>query len=190
VPTAADADDLIIRVRAVPAQPGPNDLVVNVVQTRRPPPADVRLVEVEADTVAGIQRWTLEPGDDDSLVINGVNLPEGVSSLRVSVRRDGLPVAAADLTIATSVPRYHHPVVISSRRIALTMRVLAGCLGLLLLWQLIRGRQRRTASATDVAGPAAHEVVEELAAGRAGGDGLRPEPSLLDPDAAIGQRGQ
>jgi hypothetical protein len=134
--------DIIVRLRAVPAQPGPNDLEINVVQTRRPAPAPVTEVTVTAMTTAGPKSWTVEPDDRGAAVITGVNLPEGASAISVGLTRPSLVMADIEFELTTQALRYHHPVVVSSQPIRTPLRMLALAVGLLAVAVLITAPRR------------------------------------------------
>ncbi|MDO8361413.1 MAG: copper resistance protein CopC [Actinomycetota bacterium] len=162
----ADADDVIVRMRAVPAQPGTNALELAVVQTRRPAPAPITSVSIEADTISGSQRWEAQVDESGSVVIEDVDLAEGPTTFTVSVGRASLPTASATLTLGTQAAVYHHPPVLSSRRISVVLTVLAAVTALCVV-PVQRGRRRtpgRPRSDAHVGRAGAHEVVEELTA--------------------------
>lgn len=138
-----EADDLLVRLRAVPAQPGPNDLELNVVQTRRPATAPVTKVTVTAMTTSGQQSWTVVPDDRGAAIVSDVNLSEGAEVINVAITRSSLPTSAVDLELTTKVARYHHPVIVSSQPIQLPLQMLAMAIGVLACAVLITTSRRQ-----------------------------------------------
>ena len=138
-----ESSDVIVRLRAVPAQPGPNDLEVNVVQTRRPAPAPVTEVTVTALTTTGPQSWTVVPDERGAAVITGVNLPEGVTAVSVALTRSALATADVQLELTTQALRYHHPVIVSSQPIRTPLRMLALAASLLAVVVLLTAPRRQ-----------------------------------------------
>ncbi|MBI5087998.1 MAG: copper resistance protein CopC [Actinobacteria bacterium] len=117
--------EVIVRLRAVPAQPGPNDIELSVVETRRPAPAPVTAVTVTAQTPAGARSWTVVPDERGNAVIPGVSLGDGSTPVSVSVARSALPPEDVDLALSTRAPAYHHPVIASSAPIRTPLLMLA-----------------------------------------------------------------
>ena len=136
-------DDMIVRLRAVPAQPGPNDLELNVVQTRRPATAPITEVTVTAMTTVGSQSWTVVPDDRGAAVITGVNLSEGADIINVAVTRSSLPAANVQLELTTKTARYYHPVIVSSQPVRLPLQMLALAIGVLACAALISTSRRQ-----------------------------------------------
>jgi hypothetical protein len=117
--------EVIVRLRAVPAQPGPNDLELSVVATRRPSPAPVTGVTLEVATNAGTRSWTVVPDERGNAVVPGVSLADGATDVEVSVARSGLPVEELDLTLTTRAVRFHHSPIVSSAPIRTPLLMLA-----------------------------------------------------------------
>jgi copper transport protein len=126
-----ETDDIIVRLRAIPAQPGPNDLELAVVQTRRPVLAPVTEVVVTAMTPTGPAAWTVSPDDRGAAVVSGVQLAEGSTDIGVALVRPSLPAEQVDLELTTVAPRYHRPVIVSSQPIRTPLLMLALAAGLL-----------------------------------------------------------
>lgn len=129
---SAEVDDILVRLRAIPAQPGPNDLELAVVQTRRPVLAPVTRVMVTATTPTGQRSWTVSPDARGAAVISDVQLAEGATDVDVALLRPSLPAAQVDLLLDTLAPEYHHPVIVSSRPIRTPLLMLALSAGLLM----------------------------------------------------------
>jgi hypothetical protein len=139
----AEADDMIVRLRAVPAQPGPNDLELNVVQTRRPATAAVTDVTVTAMTTSGSQSWTVVPDERGAAVITGVNLSEGADIINVAIGRSSLPTTDIQMELTTKVARYYHPVIGSSQPIRLPLQMLALAIAVLSCAVLVTTSRRQ-----------------------------------------------
>jgi putative copper export protein len=127
---SAEAAGLLARARAVPAQPGPNGVVIDVVATRRPALAAVSSITLRAETPAGPRSWTVAPDDRGSVVVSGVDLVDGANAVTISVSRIGLPVTTMELSLSTQAPRYHHRPIVSSAPIELPLQMLALTCGL------------------------------------------------------------
>jgi copper transport protein len=119
--TTTTVDDLILRVRAVPARPGPNDLEITIASRRRPA-APISTVTVRITTPGGEHVVDVRPDADGAAVVSGLDLPEGASALEVAVERPGRPTVLAGTTVATAPLAYHHPVIVSSRPIRSALR--------------------------------------------------------------------
>ena len=157
-PTAAapgvvtgETADIIVRLRAVPAQPGPNDLELAVVETRRPVLAPVTQVVVTAMTPAGPTSWTVSPGRSErGRDLGRTSFADGVTNIGVALVRPSLADALVDVELTTLAPRYHHPVIVSSQPIRTPLLMLALAFGLLAVVVIITSprhpgddRQRR-----------------------------------------------
>lgn len=121
--------DVIVRSRAVPGQPGPNDLEIAVAQSRRPSPP-IESVEVTVTTPAGPAVFNAVPDDRGVVVITGVELPEGSSELAVTVHRTGLADVTADAGVSAEAAEFHHDPIVSSAPIRSPLRAAALALGL------------------------------------------------------------
>jgi hypothetical protein len=80
-----------------PSLPGPNVVVVGVLNTRRPAPAPVRTVQVSlasADGAIGAP-LTAEPLSNGQWSVNATLDAPGALTVQVAVRRPGLPDATA-----------------------------------------------------------------------------------------------
>ncbi|MFM2077266.1 MAG: hypothetical protein RJA49_1156 [Actinomycetota bacterium] len=139
---AAEVDDIIVRVHAIPAVPGANDLEMVVLQTRRPVPAPLGPTTVAVVTTHGPRTWTVDTDGRGAAVITGVDLPEGSNAITFTVTRPGLADTVLHATIVTTAPRYHHPVIVSAARLTWWWRGLALAVGLATI-VLVSGRRRR-----------------------------------------------
>lgn len=148
--TTTTADDLVVRARAVPARPGPNDLEITIASSRRPA-APISSVTLRITTPGGEHVVDVRPDADGAAVVAGLDLPEGVSALEVAIERPGRPTIVADTSVATAPLAYHHPVVVSSRpiRSALRWAALAVALAGLALAVASRSSGVRTAPIRD-----------------------------------------
>ena len=139
---AAEVDDIIVRVHAIPAVPGANDLEMVVLQTRRPVPAPLGPTTVAVVTTHGPRTWSVETDARGSAVVTGIDLPEGSNAITFTVTRAGLADTVLHATIVTTAPRYHHPVIVSSARLTWWWRGLALVVAVALI-VLVSGRRRR-----------------------------------------------
>jgi copper transport protein len=132
---ALPADDLLVNLQIRPNKPGLNLLVVNPLNTRRPPPAEflrviVRLTYVERDL--GTQSLILEPQDDGlyRLSSSALSLP-GRWRVQVVVRRSGIEDSVANFDwqvepLAPAAPP--RPVIVSNAPIGSTLSLLAAAI--------------------------------------------------------------
>jgi copper transport protein len=126
------ADDLLVALSIRPNKPGPNIVSVDVLNTRRPPPAEILRVLVRLayrDRDLGTQTLIVEPEDADTyrLRTDALSLA-GAWQAQVAVRRKGMEDSVADFdwqveSLAPSAPP--RPVVVSSTPIEPTLTVLA-----------------------------------------------------------------
>jgi putative copper export protein len=129
----AEVDDVLVRMHAIPAIPGPNALDLVVLQTRRPIRAPLGPMEVRVVTTKGPRTWTVQPDGRGAAVVEGVDLAEGATDVEFTVTRDGIPDTVLHAQVVTAQPRYVHPEVVSSRAIEIWCRIAALLVGLLLI---------------------------------------------------------
>lgn len=135
VEASVRADDLYIRLRAVPGRPGPNALEIQVSNTRRPAPAAIRRLEIGVrDGAAPVE--SVAPDDSGLALIPNVNLAVGETEVSITIVRDGLTSSSAVVTTRTAVQSYHAAVIVSSRPIRQPLRA-AGALTLGIVATLI-----------------------------------------------------
>ena len=138
-----ESGDIIVRVHAIPAIPGPNDLDIVVLQTRRPVPAPLGPTRVDVVTTKGPRSWTMQPDDRGAFVVSGVDLPEGSNDITFTVTRPGIADTVLHADITTTAPRYYHPVIVSSARLAWWWRAAAVLVALSAIPLVLRWRRRR-----------------------------------------------
>ena len=183
-----ETEDIIVRLRAIPAQPGSNDLELAVVQTRRPVLAPVTQVVITAMTPAGPASWTVSPDERGAAVISDVQLPEGSTEIGVALRaHHPSPTARVDLALATSAPRYHHPVFISSQPIRTPLLMMALAAGLLAIVVMISHAERPRRRSRTQALQARCERVVVLGPSDPGGPVPGHRDEHVDPHGRVGQ---
>jgi len=152
------ADDVLVTLTIRPNKPGLNILVVDAVNTRRPPPAEIARVLVRLKYTGqdlGAQTLILEPETASRyrLSTNTLSLA-GAWEAQVVVRRQGMEDSIAGFnwqveSLAPAAPP--RPVVISNASIETTLTLLA--VGVISLTVLVSGlvvsQQRRTEYAGD-----------------------------------------
>lgn len=116
--------DLIVRSRAVPGRPGPNDLELSVTQSRRPA-APIESVDIEATTTSGVMTSTAVPDERGVIVVTDVDLAEGESVVRLVVHRTSRDDVSAAATVSARPVVFHHDPIVSSEPIRTPVRVLA-----------------------------------------------------------------
>jgi putative copper export protein/methionine-rich copper-binding protein CopC len=129
------ADDLLVVLTIRPNKPGSNIVLIDALNTRRPPPADILRVLVRLtyrDRDLGTQTLTAEAQDADTYRLNtGALSLAGAWRVQVVVRRAGLEDSVADFDwavepLAPSTPP--RPVVISNAPIEPALTLLAAAL--------------------------------------------------------------
>ena len=148
---SAPADDLLVRIRAIPGRPGPNTLEVQINDTRRPAPAAIAEITVSVVGPTGEVTRTARPDVTGLLLLDHVVLGDGDNPTSVVVRRDGFDDARARFTVGAETPAYVAPVVVSSRPIRGPARLLALVVALAGV-AVVRRLPRRRGSMTSSAG--------------------------------------
>ncbi|HUX72232.1 MAG TPA: hypothetical protein VMV41_17095, partial [Cellulomonadaceae bacterium] len=186
--------DLQESVAIQPNLPGPNVLLVDVYNTRRPAPAPVRSVEVVLTPVGGApQTFVAEPLVDDQWSIHADLAAPGRLAVQVIVHRAGIEDTSAVFAWGVGgAPDRTRAAVVSTDPIGPALRIAALVLMIVLLvtWFLVpigtaagRSRSDRTGSRTARGDPAAHgrvgratvdEAPVDGAGGVAGADGAQP----------------
>ncbi len=139
---SARADDLLIRLRAVPGRPGPNALEIQVSNTRRPEPAALGRLEIRLAGGTAADVRSVEPDASGLVLIPDVNLPLGDADVSITIVREGLLPSSAVVQTRTEADHFHTPAVVSSRPIRQPLRI-AGVLTIGLAVMLISlGRYR------------------------------------------------
>jgi hypothetical protein len=140
---SARADDLLIRLRAVPGQPGPNALEIQVSDTRRPAPAPISKLDIRIPRGAEAGVRSIEPDDSGLALLADVDLPAGETEVSITIERDGLMPSSAVLATLIDSEHYHAPVVVSSRPIRQPLRIAgAATLSIVVLLIVRTGRAR------------------------------------------------
>ena len=118
---SAQADDLLVRLRAVPGRPGPNTLEVQVSNTRRPAPAELRRLEIGVGGSDSDVR-SAEPDASGLVMVPDVNLPVGETDVSITIDRAGWTSSSVVLQTRIEAAHYHAPVVVSSRPVRGSLR--------------------------------------------------------------------
>jgi copper transport protein len=152
---SARADDLLIRLRAVPGRPGPNAFEIQVSDTRRPAPAPISKLEIHIPRGSDAGVRSIEPDASGLALVADVDLPAGETEVAIIIERDGLVPSSAVVTTRIDSEHYHAPVVVSSRPIRQPLRI-AGALTLGIAAVLIAFSARARGREGE---PCAHEPI-------------------------------
>jgi copper transport protein len=156
------AADLQETLAIKPNRPGRNVVLLGVFDTRRPAPAPIAAVTVTVQTTGGVQQsWLPAEQLADRQWSVPVDLTAaGTTTVRVSVRRAGLPDAGStfDWTVGAAPTRLRAPVV-SQAPIRRILTIGAGGLAVLVLyaWLLVRYWRRLRTTRNQ---PLAEQLIE------------------------------
>ena len=166
---AQEVDDLLVTLRVTPNLVGSNLVVVDVISTRRPPPAPVRGVSLTISRPgATITTVKLRAAGDDRYQAPSDRLSPSGTPLSVIVERPGLPDTEASFSWRVGTGSPARVPVASTRPIGSLLVGAAAVLGVLLLATALVWTRPRQGRGRDE--PALAEGVDRGRPGRVPGD--------------------